>query len=64
MAASANVSSSTTIGSRSEATIASRSASSTSFAADACSPPSIQPAPCMRKFTPPMTAPHSEKTLS
>ncbi len=49
---------------RNSATISSRSASSTIFSKEACRPPSIQPAPCIRKLTPPMIAPQSEKTLS
>ena len=36
----------------------------TIFSNDARSPPSIQPAPCITMFAPPMTAPQNENTLS
>ena len=46
------------------ATMFSVSASMTIFSYEVSSPPSSQPAPCRSRLTPPMTAPHREKTLS
>jgi hypothetical protein len=52
------------MGSRNAATIDSVSASITIFSYDARSPPSSQPAPCMTRLAPPITAPHKENALS
>ena len=64
MASMASVSSSTTTGSIIDETMCNRSASTTILAMLACSPPSIQPAPCIIMLTPPITQPHSANTLS
>ncbi len=64
MASMASASSLTSSGFMKAATICSKSASSTIFSKEACSPPSIHPAACFTMFTPPMIAPHSENTDS
>ena len=45
-------------------TMFSRSASMTIFSNEVNRPPSNQPAPWSRRFTPPMTAPHTAMVLS